>query len=362
MKVPDLTRKRVLYLLLIGIVLIIKIVSLDRDIVERWYSTSIYKGIAVVLRVITGWLPISLGDIIYILVIFWIGKTLIRVVKTIIKKRTTRAWWLKGLKKALVIAGEIYIMFNIFWGLNYDRRGIADQLGLNVKPYTIEDLKMIDSLLLQKVNETKKQIDGSKGTYQNKKELFARASACYNETEKEYPFLKYSMVSLKPSLFSWFGNYLGFTGYYNPFSGEAQVNTLPPKFTLPYVAVHEIAHQLGYAKEDEANFVGYLAAISSKDTLFHYSAYLDLLLYANREVFIYDSTFARNITKSLIPEVKADLKEERDFWLKHRNPVEPVINWMYGRYLMANSQPKGIETYNEVIANLIAFYKKNGRI
>ena len=77
---------------------------------------------------------------------------------------------------------------------------------------------------------------------------------------------------------------------------------------------------------------------------------------------IYDSSYARNITKSLAPGAKADLLEERNFWRRHRNPIEPAINWMYGRYLMANRQPKGIETYNEVIASLIAFYKKNGRI
>jgi hypothetical protein len=362
MKRPQLTRTGVVYIILVGIVLIIKLVSLDRDIVERLYSTSVFKGIGVILRTITGWLPISLGDIVYILAIIWLIRVLIRVIKTIIKRKTTKAWWLEGLKRALIIAIVVYVIFNVLWGLNYDRKGIADQLNLDIKPYNIGDLKMIDSLLLIRVNETKRQLADNKVSYPDKKEMFTRASGCYDETEKQYPFLKYNMVSLKPSLFSWFGNYLGFTGYYNPFTGEAQVNTMPPKFTLPYVTVHEIAHQLGYAKEDEANFVGYLAATSSKDTLFHYSAYLDLLLYANREVFIYDSAYARNITKSLIPEVKADLKEERDFWIKHRNPVEPVINWMYGRYLMANRQPKGIETYNEVIANLIAFYKKKGKI
>ena len=158
------------------------------------------------------------------------------------------------------------------------------------------------------------------------------------------------------------GNYFGFTGYYNPFTGEAQVNTKVPKFILPYTTTHEIAHQLGYAKEEEANFVGYLTATSSTDTLFHYSAYLDLFVYANRQLFFVDSVAAKDFAKQLIPEVKADIKEWREFLRRHKNPLEPVIRWAYGNYLKANQQPKGMTSYDEVIADLIAFYKKYGRI
>ncbi len=161
-------------------------------------------------------------------------------------------------------------------------------------------------------------------------------------------------------MFGWLGNYLGFTGYYNPFSGEAQINTTVPRFILPYIACHEIAHQLGYAKEDEASLAGYLAATASRDTLFHYSAYLDLFLYANREVFFIDSVAAKQVVKQLIPEAKADIKEYKEFLIRYRNAVEPFIHWAYGRYLIANQQPKGMRTYNEVLAGLIAFYKKYG--
>ena len=66
--------------------------------------------------------------------------------------------------------------------------------------------------------------------------------------------------------------------------------------------------------------------------------------------------------KQLIPAIKLDLDEWRRFILSHRNPVEPLITWLYGKYLKANQQPEGMRTYNEVIADLIAFYKKTGRI
>src|SRR5678809_1786278 len=110
-------------------------------------------------------------------------------------------------------------------------------------------------------------------------------------------------------MWGWLGNYAGFMGYYNPFTGEAQVNTTVPKFLQPYITTHEIAHQLGYSKENEANFVGYLAAISSPDPVFHYSTYFDLFLYANREVYFFDSVSSKNAREELNPFVKKDIEE-----------------------------------------------------
>src|SRR6185295_8496826 len=100
-----------------------------------------------------------------------------------------------------------------------------------------------------------------------------------------------------------------------------------------YTTCHELAHQIGYAKEDEANFAGYLAATSSTDTLFHYSTYLDLFLYANREVYFIDSVAAKQGFMQLSPGVKRDIKELRDFLIKHRSFVDAWVTWAYGKYL-----------------------------
>jgi hypothetical protein len=215
---------------------------------------------------------------------------------------------------------------------------------------------------LQKVNETKKILLAQRATYPGNKNLFKRAEECYNAAENEYSFLKYRRTSVKSSLYGRVGNYLGFTGYYDPFTGEAQVNTTVPKFLLPFITLHEIGHQLGYAKEDEANFSGYLAAANSPDTLFQYSAYLDLFVYANREVFYVDSTASVNAAKQLIPQVKADLLEWRRFNEQYKSFLETPISWIYGKYLQVNQQPKGLRSYNEVIAMLIAYYKAYGKI
>ncbi|MDQ6757913.1 MAG: DUF3810 domain-containing protein [Bacteroidota bacterium] len=347
---------------LILLIFIIRVFSVNAQWIENIYSTHIYVFFSLLLRIIFGWIPFSVGDIFYFLVIVWFIWKAWQFLNKLFKRKINKNWFKRAGYKLLISAMVVYIIFNITWGLNYNRKSIAGQLNLQVLKKDTAALKIIQILLLQKVNESKQALINQHVTYPSNKELFQRAFMCYQQSEKMYPFLNYKNVSVKSSLYRWWGNYFGFTGYYNPFSGEAQVNTSVPKFILPYTTTHEIAHQLGFAKEEEANFAGYLAATSSADTLFHYSAYLDLFVYANRELFFVDSLSAKNAAKQLLPEVKADIKEWREFLLSHKNPIEPFIRWAYGSYLKANQQPKGLNSYDEVIADLIAFYKKKGRI
>jgi hypothetical protein len=122
-----------------------------------------------------------------------------------------------------------------------------------------------------------------------------------------------------------------------------------------------MGHQLGYAKENEANFIGFLAARSSPDAAFQYSVYLDLFLYSVRELYFRDSVLAKTFKGRLAPGVRDDLRELQRFNRKYANPLEPLIWKIYGRYLQANHQPHGIVTYSEVTAWLIAYAHKNGR-
>lgn len=189
-------------------------------------------------------------------------------------------------------------------------------------------------------------------------DLSAEVQRSYDRAAEIYPFLHISPVSLKSSLWGWLGNYTGFTGYYNPFTGEAQVNTTVPSFLQPFVGCHEVAHQLGYAKENEANFVGFLAARSSANPAVRYSAYLDLFTYANRSLYALDSSTAQLYRRELSEPVRQDTREWIVFNRNHQSVVEPLIRWAYGKYLENNQQPKGIYSYDEVTAYLIGFYRK----
>lgn len=342
-------------------VILIKWVSLYPDVIEKYYSNGAYPVISKIQRLIFGWIPFSIGDLFYAFLILIIFYKAFQLVKIILKKKFNRQYLVAGLQQSIFFFLFVYVLFNLFWGLNYNRQGIAYQLKLDVKKYSTADLDTLVNRINQNLNHYAELISISeKKSLNRKRNLFSETIETYKLAVNEYSFLKYESRSIKPSLFSYAGNYLGFQGYYNPFSGEAQVNTTIPQSIEPFVSCHEAAHQLGYAKENEANFAGYLAAKQSGSDYFRYSVYFDMFNYSMSDLWKRDSLIAKKYVAQLHPIVKKDRNELKEFFRRHRNSMEKIIAWGYGEFLKANNQPAGKQTYNEVVAWMVAYYKKFG--
>ena len=346
----------------LAVIFLIKIISLYPGGIELYYSTGIYSPIVSVMRLLIGWLPFSVGDILYTVAGSFLLWKLFGLIKRIAARKLDRAYCKDALTRIILTLMVVYVYFNIAWGLNYNRLGIAYQLKLHPKEYTVEDLRMITGLLLQRVNVNRKAFPDSVISIPTYSTIFNKSETAYANATAQYPWLRYTHQSIKRSLYGRMGNYLGFLGYYNPFTGEAQLNLTIPKFLIPSVTCHEMGHQLGYASESEASFVGYLAAIHSPDSLYHYSTYFDLFSYANRELAIRDSMAAKSNFSRLDSHVKGDFYQLHDYLQKTKNPLEPLIKIFYDQYLKANQQEKGMQSYNEVIGWLIAYKKKYGTI
>jgi hypothetical protein len=344
---------------------VINIYSQSNYRVENEYSTGFYTIFSTFLRLCFGWIPFSIGDFIYGAIVIYLFIKIYQLTQflfTIKKNKDVSILLKKKLFSIFIKCSMLYIIFNVFWGINYNRIGIANQLNIKVDTFSIGELKNINTVLVEKINFSKSVLLKNKTPYPTNSELFLQTKNAYSNVSKKYAFLSYKNGSIKSSMWGWLGNYTGFLGYYNPFTGEAQINTTVPKFTQPFTACHEVAHQLGYAKEMEANFVGYLAAASSTDTLFRYSVYVDLFTYSNRTLYFADSASALECRKKLLPEVISDFKERRRFNNAHRSFIEPIISYLYGKFLEQNQQPMGILSYDEVTGFIIAYYKKFGGI
>jgi Protein of unknown function (DUF3810) len=346
---------------LIVLTILIKWASWYPGWVERNYSMGIYPVISKVQRFLFGWIPFSIGDLFYAFLVLVIIFRTYRFFKLLFQKKLTRRYFVMALQQAIFFVLFVYVFFNLLWGLNYNRIGIAKQLHLDVKPYTLADLDTLTSVIQSRVNNYAAYVtEAQRDSFAKKRRLFEESAEAYRQVSKKYSFLTYRSKSVKPSLFSYLGNYLGFQGYYNPFSGEGQVNTTVPRFLEPFVTAHEIAHQLGYGKENEANFVGYLACRDYESPVFRYSVYYDMYNYSVGELYLRDTSLALAYQKKLHPQVRKDQQEFRDFYKRYKNPIEPIIMWGYGHFLRANNQPAGKRSYNEVVAWLIAYYKKFG--
>ena len=347
------------WLIPVVLVITIKTFSYFPDWVENIYSLQLYPFISRIQRQLFGWATISIGDLIYGLFIIYLlsllGSTLLIVVTNNFSWKNFRTNSLNSIKTLL----WLYIIFNVLWGLNYERRGIAAQLHLKKANYTNEELKNLLCDVTEQLNLTRNKLGDSNYVYPTEKEIITMSYNAYQNIKIQYPFLLYNNQSVKPSLLTSIVSYAGYSGYYNPFSGEAQVNTDLPKFYMPFVTCHEMAHQLGYASESEASFVGYLAAIHSSKPLFRYSALFELFLVANSELLQRDFWSGILNLKSLNPSVKKDRRIFREFILGRQNNVEPIIKNVYDQYLKANQQKSGINSYNELVGWVMAYRNSN---
>lgn len=339
----------------------LKVTSFFPSFIERYYSESFYPLISSILRFVTGWITFSLGDLLYGFAVIWMMIRIYKTSKAALQRTVSKELFFRSVRRTIRAVLIVYIIFNLFWGLNYNRLGIAYQLDLQTGSYSAQDLKNLTADLVQKVNQSRRSM-GKNVKYGNNMAVFDQARDAYNTIGRQFGFLKYRDPSVKSSFYGFFGNYLGFLGYYNPFTGESQVNVNVPRFLIPFTTCHEMAHQLGYADEDEANFVGYLAAKSSNLNTFQYSVYFNLFAYANRQLSFFDSGGAKNNYQLLDTLVKADIQDYKKFVLAHENVIEPFITLLYGDYLKANNQPNGIETYDEVVSWLIAYKKKYNQL
>lgn len=335
----------------------------DAKRVEEVYSGNIYLKIAQSLRLLTGWLPISLGDIMYLILGWKLVTAIYRIIRAFFRKGEVNLvfykYWLYVTTKNLLI---LYLLFQILWGLNYQRQGIAAQINIQLNEYNKADLLQLSDALTLHVNKLRPILGDSSFVFPTLQVLKDQVPEAYAIVAKQYGIPVYSNKSIKKSIYAYIGNYAGFSGYYNPFSGEAQLNQHIPPVLLPFVVCHEVAHQLGYASESEANFVGYLAATHSSEKALQYSAYFDLLLYTNNALFAEDSTLAIQQFKKLKASVRYDVKTYQNYLVQYQNPVEPYITQFYHQYLKWNNQAAGIRSYSKVIGWLIAYQKKYGKI
>lgn len=348
------SKKTIIAFSIIPQFLLVKLVGSNHDFIESFYTNGLYQFTSKILRYVFGWLPFSFGDIFYALAIIYMVRWLIKNRKRFTKE--TKSWFVE----VFSFISVIYFAFHVFWGMNYYRIPLNESLKLD-KEYTTEQLVDITKRLITKTNSIHLKITNNDSVKVvmpfTKEEILKRAPEGYKVLQKTYPHLNYDPVSIKKSLFSLPLTYMGFSGYLNPLTNEAHVDALIPAYKFPTTTCHEIAHQLGYAAENEANFMGCLASIHNEDIYFAYSGYAFALRHCVNEVYNRDPVLFKELVESINKGVRKNYKEVRDFWDQYKNPSEPIFKSTYNAYLEANDQEGGMESYNYVVDLMVHYFE-----
>lgn len=352
--------------------LVVRIIASFPERVEQYYSNGLYPVISKGLRYTFGWLPFSFGDIMYTVLVVLVLQSFFSFIVS-----RGRGWKL-FLSHILAIASVVYFTFYLFWGLNYYRLPLHAVLEIEHE-YTTENLIALTQKLIDKsnslhdalaINDTtavKVLTKGNDGTYSApagraggfaKADLFKTTLNGYENIATEFPKLNYPPKSIKTSLLSYPLSVMGYSGYLNPITNEAQVNGLVPKHRWPVISCHEQAHQLGFAKENEANFVAVLATVNNDDLYFQYSGSIFALRYCLNDLYGRDQKVAEELKAKMRKGILKNYSQSRVFWDSMENPLEPVFKFFYSGYLKANNQPEGIKTYSYMVALLVNYNHK----
>ena len=347
-------RKYILPLFLLVQIIFLRILPYFPDFVEGFYSNNLYSRISHFSRGLLGRIPFSVGDCIYavlmISVISWLWKI----------RKTWKTDWKDHLLTMLGKISVFYFFFHLLWAFNYYREPLFQKMEIK-REYSDADLLAFTKRLIVKTNEIQHQItknDSARIVFPySQKESFQMILNGYDNLAKEHPYFKYKVLSVKKSLFSVPLTYMGFGGYLNPFTNEAQVNDLLPMYTFPLTTAHEMAHQIGFASENECNFIGVLASVKNDNLYYKYAGYsftlrycLGIWQYKNEKVF-------RELKKGINTGVLKNYQESQDFWKKYDTFIDEGFHFLYDNFLKSNNQKDGMESYSKFIDLTLNYYK-----
>lgn len=342
------------------------------NIVERYYSQVINKVIVQVLSKISGIFPFSLYEITIYIIVISVFLFLCSTVFTVFnKKKNLKAFLKNSILNILSIVSIVYFLFVVLWGINYNRiplettlinkYNLENSTSIKSKQHSVKELTKLYKFLVDKANEARRHTlqdkDGVVKSNTDYKGIINRAQLGYDNILDILPSVSGSYSKAKYVISSNLMCYTGITGIYFPFTGEANVNIAIPDLYIPCTVEHEMAHQRGFASEDEANFIAYITSIKHADIDFNYSGYILALNYTASALSKVDYDAYVEISAAISDSVRRDLKNESEFWKKYEGKIDKISNEFNDSYLKANGIVEGTQSYGKMVDLLLTYYE-----
>jgi energy-coupling factor transporter transmembrane protein EcfT len=350
--------------------LAILVFSFFPDAVATYFSFGLFQYIGLGLRSLTGDIKMPIGEYVYlILIIILIINSILGLykLKNKINTESFRTNLLRFGKQLTLKLVQLYVVFMLIWGLNYQKSSPAKSFDLKMDTsYTAVQLDSLSLYLMDELNKTRQILSDSVIEKTEVDQVFRNSILNYRLVKNKFPQLHLEKPILKEAAFPSWGDYLGYLAFYQPITGEAIVRTDVPLLTLPYTSCHELAHQMGYASEAEANFIAFVVATESSDALLRYSMLLQMFTYCQSEHlgFIAKTgnfekwkTIVNRNKAMLDPKVIGDRKKIKDFFIQRQHLLLPASTSLYDQFLQWNKQAKGIKSYDEVLLWVLAYNK-----
>ncbi|MCX7772303.1 MAG: DUF3810 domain-containing protein [Clostridia bacterium] len=351
---------RFLFILLIPVTLLIRwLVSLSPTGTEKYFSRGIYKYIMQPVSQLTGLFPFSLAEIVLLFLAIYLPLRLILLIVKAIRQKKISVF-VPFLANIVMIGSLWYFIQNTVWNLNYERLSFAQNAGIKTQPSSVSQLEGLCALLINQTNNLRKEVTEDKNGVMTVPGRFSsiskRSLEGYIVLEKQYTFLGGRYGHPKPVLFSRFMSHTNIIGIYACLSGEANIDTDIPDMELASTTLHEMAHQRGFAREDEANYISYLACMAHPDPDFKYSGSVMALQYSMNALYSADKNRYFKLAKTYSEAYLRDLKAEQAYWKQFQGATKKIADKMNDTYLKLNGETDGVQSYGRMVDLLLAQY------
>jgi len=305
----------------------------------EWYSRTVYPVLVAVIGRVWGVFPFSVVEFLLyggiVLLLFWLIRDFRKPYILIANYAAT--------------AALLLFLYAACCGVNYYRIPFSSYYMLHAAEQEIDpdsNLKELCLWLTEEVNKARVELEQAEGNYEN---VQKKGVAAMERLAEQYPSLSGYYPQPKPVTVSWILSVQQCSGVYSPFTIEANYNNDMTEYNIPHTICHELSHLRGFMREDEANFIGYLACLGSEDADYRYSGYLLGWIYAGNALAKRDYDAYNRIHSMLAEPVIAELKENSAFWDRYEGEVAEVQEKVNDAYLKANGQVHGVQSYGRVV-------------
>ncbi len=343
-----------------GITAVLHIISLISESFSDIFNGYISNALRASLAFITNIIPFSLAELLLMLLPIF-AFLLIRYAL----KYHSDSWRsvLTYVLTMLSVLCVFYILFFWCFGVGYNAVSLEDKLDLERKNVTAEELRDTALILVQKASEEALDTKFRRRSFSvmpyGISELSSKLNADYEKFSKENSFISSFDSRLKPVIMSEAMSYTHITGIYSFFTGEANINVSFPDYTIPFTAAHEMAHQRGIAREDEANFTAFLICKNSSDPYIRYSGYVNMLEYVTNALFSANKDYYKQVLNELNDNIICEMLAFNEFFAKYNNSLASKVSGKINDTYLKLNGTEGERSYGMVVDLAVAYYKSN---
>ena len=322
------------------------------------FNRTVGAALRTALSYLTAWIPFSLGE----LVIWLLPISLFFVIRHAIRHRCGS--WRAAAVYLGILLSVVSLLFSTFvltFAAGYRARPLAEKLELQQEDVSKTELYRTTLLLVEAINAETEQLSFQKNGFSimpySLGEMSEHLSDAYAEVSRTHTFLPHAAARVKPVVLSEAMSYMHVTGVYSFFTGEANLNVGFPDYTLPATAAHELAHQRGVAREDEASFLAFLVCTESDDPYVRYSGYMMAYEYVSAALRRADSTLYQRAYAKLSSEARGELAAYGRFFEQYRDSVASDISSSINNSYLQSQGTAGVKSYGMVVDLVVAYYR-----